>query len=303
MKPFLIGTRGSPLALAQTNQVRQTLETAWPGMEFALKIIRTRGDDLSASGASKLPPQPGNKGLFTAELEAALMAEEIDLAVHSLKDLPTEAEDHPDLALGAIPKRADARDVLISRSNEVRLNQPGAIIATGSPRRAAQLKLHHPNWQVVPVRGNIDTRLRKLRDNEAWSGLILAAAGLGRLSPSLDGLEAHPLPFTEMLPAPGQGALGLQIKRGRSAIQQRLAPIHHADTSAEVTAERAFLRGLGGGCQQPIAALGRVSGKQLVLEGVAWLEKSAVRRVSIEGWASEAAQLGAALAKQAKHGY
>ena len=211
MKPVILGTRGSPLALAQTRQVMADLKRAWPGRNFEIHVIKTEGDKLSESGSSDTRL---GKGIFTAELEKALLDESIDMAVHSLKDLPTTSP--AGLMLAAIPKRADARDVLITRGPDLVPDKPegwitasgslrrvllgpelryGAILATGSPRREAQLKLVRSDLRTVPVRGNIDTRLKRFRENQEWSGLVLAAAGLDRLKPDLIGLTVTPLSF------------------------------------------------------------------------------------------------------------
>ena len=290
MIPLVLGSRGSPLALAQARHVMAELKRAWPGRNFEIHVIKTEGDRLAEK------PETGDlklgKGLFTAELERALLDGEIDLAVHSLKDLPTTGPDG--LMLAAIPKRADARDVLITRGTDPAPEMPegwstasgalrrailgpelryGAVLATGSPRRTAQLRLLRDDFSTAAIRGNIDTRLRKFREHEEWSGLILAAAGLERLKPDVAGLTLTRLPFSQMLPAPGQGALALQTRMEESAdIRKLVRPLHHPVTAAEVTAERMFLEALGGGCGEPIAAYGEVTGdNRLTLEGIAWL--------------------------------
>ena len=290
MKPVILGSRGSPLALAQTRQVMADLKRAWPGRNFEIHVIKTEGDKLAEkedSANMKL-----GKGIFTAELERALLAGDIDLAVHSLKDLPTNSPDG--LMLAAVPKRADARDVLITKNTEPREEVPnnlitasgslrrvllgpelryGAIVATGSARRSAQLRLVRTDLNTVPIRGNIDTRLRKFRANDDWSGLIIAAAGLERLKPDVAGLTVTKMPFAQMLPAPGQGALGLQTKVENSAdIRSLVRALNDPLAAAAVTAERMFLQALGGGCGEPIAAYAEVEGENLLkLEGIAWL--------------------------------
>ena len=271
MKPLVFGSRGSALALAQSRQVMAQLQAAWPTYSFEMRIIKTQGDRLSEDAARPLEEKLG-KGLFTGELERALRSGEIDLAVHSLKDLPTA--DAEGLVLAAIPRRADARDVLISRYASTLEGLPaGSLLATGSPRRAAQIRARRRDLAAVPIRGNIDTRLRKFREHEEWTGLILAAAGLERLRPDLTGLTMTPLPMSVMLPAPGQGALALQTRAGAEDVRELAGAIHHAPTAFSVAAERAFLHALGGGCQQPIAAYGQLEGNDtLTLHGVAWLE-------------------------------
>ena len=290
MKPVILGSRGSPLALAQSRYIMAELKRAWPGRNFEIHVVKTEGDRLSEkadAGNLKL-----GKGLFTAELERALLSGEIDLAVHSLKDLPTSSPEG--LMLAAIPKRGDARDALITKNSETREELPdnwvtasgslrrvllgpelryGAIVATGSPRREAQLRQVRDDLVIAPVRGNIDTRLRKFRENEEWSGLILAAAGLERLKPDVAGLTVTRMPYAQMLPAPGQGALALQTRMENSVdIRTLVRSLHDPVTAAAVTAERMFLQALGGGCGEPIAAYAEVTADNLLtLEGIAWL--------------------------------
>lgn len=296
MKPVILGSRGSALALAQTKLVLAELQHAWSGRTFEIKIIKTQGDRLSESAN---PGQSLGKGLFTAELERALLDGGIDLAVHSLKDLPTS--DAEGLALAAIPPRADARDALITRGEksleELSLNP---VIATGSPRRAAQLRQARSDVRTMEIRGNIDTRLRKFRENREWNGLILAAAGLERLRPDLSGLTVTPIPFSLMLPAPGQGALTLQIRSGDAGLSELVRVIHDVGTAAQITAERSFLQALGGGCQQPIAAYAEIDAeKNLKLQGIAWLGNETVpRHGQRTGLLDEAEVIGRTLAEE-----
>jgi hydroxymethylbilane synthase len=290
MKPIILGTRGSPLALFQTRLVMADLKRAWPGRNFEIHVLKTEGDLLTESGS--VGPVKLGKGLFTGELERALVEGVIDLAVHSLKDLPTTMAEG--LMLAAIPKRGDARDTLITRGPDLAPTMPsgwitasgslrrvllgpelayGSIIATGSPRRDAQLRHVRSDLKTEPIRGNIETRLRKFRENQQWAGLILAQAGLDRLKPDVTGLTLTKMPFTQMLPAPGQGALGLQTRVENSAdVRNLVRALHDAPTAAAVTAERMFLEALGGGCGEPIAAYAEVTPeRQLRLEGIAWL--------------------------------
>lgn len=296
MKPIVIGSRGSALALAQTRLIQGELQRAWPDRSFELRIIKTQGDRLSENAFTG---SPLGKGLFTAELEEALRRGEIDLAVHSLKDLPTTPAGG--LILGAIPRRVDARDVLITKTGASLEQLPaGAILATGSPRRSAQLKHMRPDIVTAPIRGNIDTRLRKLRESTEWAGLVLAAAGLERLGPGMQGLTVTPLPFSIMLPAPGQGALALQMRAGDEAVHKISATVHDAATAAQVEAERAFLAGLGGGCQQPIAAYAEIRpGARLELRAIAWLHDEPTPREGLKIMAvGEALLLGQKLAEE-----
>ena len=295
MKPLIIGSRGSPLALAQTKLVMADLKKKWPGQNFEIHVIKTEGDrlaDLTTTAGMEL-----NKGLFTSELEQALLNDKIDLAVHSLKDMPTEEADG--LMFASIPKRASAQDVLITRSGNLNAELPvGAVIATGSPRRAAQLQLVRADFRTEEIRGNIDTRLKKFRANPAWSALILAAAGLERLKPDTSGLYLTLLPYDQMLPAPGQGALVIQTRKERSAdVRKLVAGIHDPATAAAVMAERMFLHALGGGCSEPIAAYARVENEMLVMDGVAWLigEKTP-RRGTMTKRIDQAQELGIELA-------
>jgi hydroxymethylbilane synthase len=290
MKPLVLGSRGSPLALAQSRHIMAELKKAWPGRNFEIHIIKTEGDRLAET------ENPGDvklgKGLFTSELERALLAGEIDLAVHSLKDLPTSSPEG--LMIAAVPKRADARDVLVTRGPDLVPQSPGswvtasgslrrvllgpelqygAVLATGSPRREAQIRLVRSDLKVAPIRGNIDTRLRKFRENPDWSGIILAMAGLERLKPDVSGLTVTKMPFNQMLPAPGQGALALQTRmEGSVDVRTLVRALHDPVSAATVTAERMFLEALGGGCGEPIAAYAQVDAQNLLhLEGIAWL--------------------------------
>jgi hydroxymethylbilane synthase len=269
MIPVILGTRGSPLALAQTRLISAALKRAWPRRNFEIHTIKTQGDRLAENPAPA--GQELDKGLFTAELESALAKKQIHIAVHSLKDLPTEESEG--LRIAAVPPRADARDVLVTRGANSLADLPAAPqIATGSPRRAAQLLLARPDVQVVEIRGNIDTRLRKLRENSAWSGLLLAAAGLERLKPDLAGLTVTPLPFDVMLPAPGQGALALQTRGDAQDSIELVRALHDPATWAAVVAERMLLHALGGGCREPVAAHAEVQADGLLrLDAVAWL--------------------------------
>lgn len=300
MKTVVFGSRGSALALAQTRMVIAQLQPHHSGTTFELRVIKTQGDRLSEDEKRPLGGML-SKGLFTAELERALREGEIDLAVHSLKDLPTQNAEG--LALAAIPKRADARDVLITRGvKALEEFQSGAVLATGSPRRAAQVRAVRRDVTTEPIRGNIDTRIRKLRETPSLSGLILAAAGLERLRLDLKGLTVTPLAITTMMPAPGQGALAIQARADDAKIHEMVREIHDAPTGFAVAAERAYLHALGGGCQLPIAAYGEPgSDKTLTLHGVAWLNNAQQQRFhfsgSVNGPISSARQIGKDLAQ------
>jgi len=241
-----VGTRGSALALAQTTVVAEAVAKA-TGLEVELVTITTHGD-TSRDSLSEL----GGTGVFASALRDALLADECDLIVHSLKDLPTSAV--PGLVIGAVPKRADARDSLCARDGLTLETLPeGAKVGTGSPRRAAQLRSRRPDLDVVDIRGNVDTRLSRVADGDL-DAVVLAAAGLGRLGRSSAVTDLFPL--SEVPTAPGQGALAIEVRSGeetgRGPIAKALASIDHATTHACVTAERAVLAGLEAGCAAPI---------------------------------------------------
>jgi hydroxymethylbilane synthase len=292
VRAISIGTRGSALARWQTDYVAGLLRAATPDLQIGIIPISTRGD----RELDKPLPEIGGKGLFTAELEAALLAGDIDLAVHSLKDLPTE--NTPGLTIGATPHRAAPGDVLVSRHRlplaELRAKPR---IGTSSLRRGAQVRLARPDADIVPIRGNVDTRLRKAGTGD-YDGVVLAAAGLARL-----GLEAHiteRLPLEVMLPAPGQGALAVHCRADDEAILGLLADIHNVDTWAAVSAERAFLAGLGGGCSVPVGAYAQVSDGELALQGlIASVDGRQAVRVRRSGDPANPEDLGASLAGEA----
>src|SRR2546422_2212401 len=241
---IIIGTRGSKLALWQAGWVRDQL--AAQGHEVEIKVIKTTGDRLGNVPLT----QSGTKGLFIKEIEEALGAGAIDLAVHSLKDLPTEQP--PGLGVAAVPSRADARDALISSgARPLAALPPGSRVGTGSLRRQSQLRALRGDLEAVPVRGNVDTRLKKLERGE-YDALILAAAGLERLGLSERGTQYFAV--DEMCPAVGQGALAIETREGDDRIEQAVMPLDDPRTHEAVRAERAMLPCLGGGCQTPTAA-------------------------------------------------
>lgn len=262
MSRLILGTRGSDLARAQTRIVEEKLRAAHPSLELAAEVVRTTGDarlDLSLS-------QPGalDKGLFTRELEQALLAGAIDAAVHSLKDLPIEQP--PGLVLGAILERANPADVLVTKQpGGLKALSPGAVVATSSPRRKAQLLNLRSDLSMVDIRGNVPTRLRKLAEDPALDGLLIAQAGLDRLGPAVVPAGLHQTVIEEILPAPGQGAIAVQCRAGDTATLEFLRPVHHEETAACVTAEREFLRSRGGGCHLPLGALAVVKDGEIIL--------------------------------------
>lgn len=296
MPKLIIGTRASQLARWQTHWVAQRLTALNPGIEIVIQTITTKGDTQT-----DVPlPQIGDKGMFTREIEAALLAGQIHLAVHSLKDLPVESPvviAPSGLTLTAITERADARDVLISRQS-LRLDQlpHAARVGTSSLRRAAQLRAYRPDLQIINLRGNVDTRLRKA-ENAEYDAIVLAAAGILRLGYA-DRITEY-LPFDVMLPAPGQGALAVQARTDDAATLALVRPLDHATTRAATTAERAFLCALGGGCQVPLAAYGEVNGETLRLRGLRASEDGTrVVRGEVNGSTRQPDLVGEALARQ-----
>lgn len=289
MQTITIGTRGSKLALVQSDMVRDWLQNAHPGLDVRLEIIKTKGDLVLDRPLTAF----GDKGLFVTEIEDAMRAGRVDLAVHSAKDLPSELP--PDMAMPFFPERADPRDVLVARDSVTTLMQlpPGARVGTSSLRRACQLRHARPDLELADIRGNVDTRLRKL-DEGQYDAIVLAAAGLKRL-----GLAARVTEWldpTVMLPATAQGALGIEIRAGDDAIAALLAPLDHPPTRWAVTAERAFLARLQGGCQLPAGAYAHMEGDALHLAGMIGDRSGRTVRGERSGAAEDAAALGAALA-------
>jgi hydroxymethylbilane synthase len=294
MKEIIIGSRGSKLALWQSEWVKARLEALEPGVSVRIEIVKTMGDVRLDVPLSTI----GGQGAFTKELEVALLERRVDVAVHSLKDLPTVTPEG--LAITATPERADPRDALVLRAGAVSENAslknlaPGAVVGTSSLRRIAQLKHLRPDVQVKDLRGNVDTRLRKL-DTGDYDALILASAGLRRLG-FAERISAAIEP-EEMLPAVSQGALGVETRSDDAETNALVSRLDNSRTRAAVLAERALLRSLGGGCQVPIAAHATVEGGRISLDGlVATLDGSEVLRDHIEGDADNAAGLGEELA-------
>lgn len=259
-KNVIIGTRGSRLAVLQAEIVMRNLEQAYPAISFSIKCIITTGNDNPEAPLEKI----GGQGVFVKELEQALLRNKIDIAVHSLKDMPTEIA--PGLVLAAVPQREDVRDILITTSGKLLADlPPGARLGTGSARRAVELLNQRQDLEIRPLRGNVDTRIRKVMSGEL-DGAIMAAAALVRLGWQ-DRITEY-LPVEQFLPAIGQGALGIEIRADDSNIRGLVSRLDHIPSHASVIAERAFLRALGGGCRAPIAALGIVAENNLVLEGM-----------------------------------
>jgi hydroxymethylbilane synthase len=316
--PIRIATRGSALALVQANTVLALCRQAFPGLTFELNIIKTTGDKLQTASMSKPAPDLP-KGLFTKELEVALLAGEADLAVHSLKDLPTELP--AGLMLGAVLPRVDPRDALILRGDAIPVGRryapgttlrqlpQGAVVATSSTRRSAQLLHLRPDVRVVEIRGNVPTRLQKLVDHPDWDATLLAVAGLLRLGYEIApggqlhgagipaGLVATPVGIEDMVPCVGQAAIGLEIRSGDAAMEAVCARLNHDDTLRCVRAERAFLRAMGGGCQSPIAAYALSRGEQLELRAVSFKDPEP-RRAEASGPGADPERLGEAVAER-----
>ncbi|MDO8612442.1 MAG: hydroxymethylbilane synthase [Dehalococcoidia bacterium] len=250
-RAFVVGSRGSLLARRQTELALDALRRAHPDARFQLRTVTTSGDRSQASLA-----EIGGRGVFVVELERALLGGQIDVAVHSLKDMPSGSTEG--LTVAAVSERADVRDVLVSRDGLTLAALPaGAVVGTGSPRRAAQLLAARPDLRVADIRGNVDSRIRKVEDGD-YDATVLAAAGLARLG-WLD-RASEILPAEVMLPAVGQGALALQVRAADAEAAALVAAVGHAPTERATAAERAFEARLGGGCHSAIAALGEVVG-------------------------------------------
>lgn len=286
-----IGTRGSLLALNQSEWVKGTLEKHWPGLSVELHIIKTTGDKILDVPLAKV----GGKGLFVKEIEDALLAGTVDLAVHSMKDVPSILPDG--LCIGAIPKREDPRDVFISlRCGGLSELPTGARVGTSSLRRAAQVTRLRPDLHVETLRGNLDTRLRKVGEG-LYDAIILAAAGLHRMG-WRDKITAY-LDPDQFLPAIGQGALGIEARSNDEDVARFISPLHHLETANAVEAERGFLKELEGGCQVPIGGFARVEGEEVELTGlVASLDGTVIIRKTLRGPGKDAAEIGRRLARE-----
>jgi len=305
-KKIIIGTRGSKLALWQAEWVKSELEKLYPGIEVELNKIKTTGDKILDVPLAKV----GGKGLFVKEIEEAILRGEADIAVHSMKDVPTEFPDG--LHLAVICEREDPRDAFIAGRKTAAGNskfmdlKKGAVVGTSSLRRSCQLLNIRPDLKIEQLRGNLDTRIRKL-DEGQFDAIILAAAGIKRLGWADRITEI--LPPDASLPAIGQGAVGIECKSGDEEINRMIAPLNHPETAICVRAERAFLKKLEGGCQVPIAAYARLKNRKggmpdetsqaIVIEGlVGNLDGDVIIKESIEGSPEMAESLGLALAEK-----
>lgn len=330
-KTIIIATRGSALALAQSNMIAAQCRAAFPQRRFDLKIIKTTGDKLQKASMAKTDPSLP-KGLFTKELEVALLEGQADLAVHSLKDLPTELP--AGLKLVATPERADVRDVLVYRDAEwfghrqknsgksdpgthrgfpphLKLADfpNGATIATSSTRRKAQLLVARPDFNIVEIRGNVATRMQKVADRAELDGTVLALAGITRLNFLIrpdgriegntvpEGMLAMVLDVEVMLPCVGQAAIGIEARADDPATNEVCERLNHHHTFQAVTAERAFLAGMGGGCQSPVAAYAQIVGTEIQMSAVSFRDGPA-RRGHGRRAIGEAAALGGQIAAE-----
>ncbi len=291
MRTLVIGTRGSRLARAQANLIMDLLQIRYPELCCEVKIIQTTGDKFLNETFDKI----GGKGVFVKEIESALLEKEIDIAVHSMKDLPTD--EHLELTLAAVTEREDPRDVLVSHKDYWLATLPrDALIGTSSVRRRSQLLHFRPDLKFEPIRGNVNTRLGKMRD-QGLDGVVLAYAGLKRLD--LEDQVQEIISMNICMPAVGQGALGVQIRKEDNEVMNLASFLNHEPTARAITAERALLKTLGGGCQVPIGAFAELKGTEIRLSGMA---ASADGRVllkdSLTGPLSQAAFIGRHLARR-----
>ncbi len=298
-RSFVVGSRGSALALAQTEWVIDHLRMIAANAQFELRVIQTSGDKMLSAPFTQMV----GKGFFTKEIEEAMVRQEIDLAVHSLKDLPTDSAEG--LCLAAYPRREDPRDVLVSQSEKKMMELPkGARVGTSSPRRQAWLKHLRPDLKVVPLRGNLSTRLNKVKgkdvsDGEKVDAAVLAYAGLKRLK--LADLASEVFSPDLFLPAPGQGILAVQCRSQDAETVSLLSELSDAETVFQANAERAFLAAWGGGCSVPLGAYAQIKGENLELEAAVYLEKeNRFVRDKLIGKKEAGASLGTTLARRLK---
>ncbi|MBU5336112.1 hydroxymethylbilane synthase [Intestinibacter bartlettii] len=288
---LVVGTRGSNLALVQTNWVVEQLKKANPGVEFEIKIIKTKGDLIKDLPLDKI----GDKGLFVKEIEKSLLEGEIDMAVHSMKDMPSYLPEG--LKFASSPKREDPRDALIFKEGYKSIDDlpKGARIGTGSKRRKYQLLKHRPDLEIVPIRGNIETRIRKI-ETENLDGVVLAASGLKRAG--LDNKIDYYIPTDIMLPAPAQGILALEIRENDKETENIINSIKDDTTKIQIDAERGFLIGVNGSCHIPMGAYCEIEGEKITLTGLYGDgEGKKIVIQSQEGTLADASTIGYELAK------
>lgn len=290
-RKFILGSRGSRLALWQANHVKKLLEEEYQDLSVQVKIIKTTGDKITSKPLAEI----GGKALFLKEIEEQILAGKVQAGVHSLKDVPGVVP--AGLAICTVLKREDPRDVFISKKYQSLLQLPKkAKVGTSSLRRRAQLKNFRPDFEIVPLRGNVETRLRKLQPGK-MDALVLASAGMARLGMAAKISEY--LPTTLMLPAVGQGAIAIEIREEDDATRRLLDPLNDQETMIAVQAERAFLKTLEGDCRAPIAAYAEVHGQNLKITGmIASPDGRELIRDRMEGNIRESVSLGESLAKQ-----
>jgi hydroxymethylbilane synthase len=288
---LMVGTRGSKLALAQSNHVIALLQERFPGLDFEVKVIKTKGDKLRDAPLSKI----GGKGIFVKEIDEAVAQGRVDFAVHSMKDLPTKL--HKDLALVAVPPREDPCDVFISREDKSLGELPsGSVIGTSSLRRRAELLHIRRDFIVKELRGNVDTRMRKLSQG-AYDAIVMAKAGIRRLG--LEETITHELPVEEFLPAVGQGAIAIVARRDCKNVSL-LEAVNHLESFHKIIVERAFLERIGGGCQVPLGVLTTAeNGKQLRIKAAVYSVDGS-EKITAEAWGrfEEAERVGRKCAKK-----
>ncbi len=288
LKTLIIGSRASKLALAQANLIKDLLQEKYPVLDIEIKTIKTTGDKILDVSLDKI----GDKGLFTKEIEAALLAGDIDLAVHSLKDLPVEIT--AGLKIAAVTPREDPRDILVSlKGDDLKSLPKKSRIGTSSLRRRAQLLRLRPDLRVMDLRGNLDTRIRKLNAG-LYEAIVVAYAGVKRLGLKL---LMSVIPLEEFLPQAGQGALGIEIRQGRTDLEEIVKILDDAPAHLCIDAERQVLSGLGGGCHAPIGVYARIEGDKIIINaGVFSLDGKTAIKDKISGAKKDAGSLGLSLA-------
>jgi hydroxymethylbilane synthase len=300
-RKIVLGTRGSELARAQARLVEKAIQTVRPEAKIETKIIATHGDK-----AKVVDPRAGRKGVFTAEIERALLAGEVDVAVHSAKDLPSETS--PDLEIAAVLPRAPMDDVLVSKQRGGLASLPeGATVATGSVRRKNQLLWKRADLDIIDLRGNVPTRLRKLAENN-WDAIVLARAGLGRLGLSRSRTEIsfegrqfflEVLPCENFLPAGGQGIIALQVRANDQSTKELIDVVNDRETLLCLRAEREFLRGLQGDCNCPVGVLAKIDNRKMKMRAQVFMgESAAPREAEVEGACDEGGKLAGELLRR-----
>ncbi len=291
----IVGSRGSKLALTQTNWVIDKIKNANPHVEVELKVIKTKGDKIQNVALDKI----GDKGIFVKEIEQELLEGKIDIAIHSMKDMPSIVPEG--LKFSYVPEREDFRDVIILKEgyNSLKDLPQGAKIGTGSKRRKYQLLKYRPDLDIIPIRGNIDTRIRKIEE-ENLHGVVLAAAGINRLG--MENKINNKVFYVDediILPAPAQGILAIEIRENDHRIEELLKPIHHEESKIQAEAERGFLEAIDGSCHIPVGALCTVNEEEISIDGLFGLEDGSVMvRKTVKGRKEEARRLGFKLAEE-----